>query len=77
MRTKYREKIQPHCCICEEPFWADDMVHTDTMSEQIQHAECFMWKLEYLKEMGTFEDIVNRHPRYSKIFLVMKKNLVN
>ncbi|MGM0903043.1 MAG: hypothetical protein ACQEXB_18340 [Bacillota bacterium] len=73
---KKREKIQPHCAVCEQPFWEEDLVHTDTMFDGIQHAECFSWKTEYIKEMGTYGEIVSKDKRKNSLFLILKKPVV-
>ncbi|UOE53600.1 hypothetical protein [Cytobacillus oceanisediminis] len=72
---KLIKKLQPHCVKCGEPFWEEDIVHTDTMFEQIQHIECFIFKPEYIKETGTFGDIVREHQEYKKIFLVLRRGM--
>jgi hypothetical protein len=64
------EKVQPHCMVCEEPFRKNDIVHTDTMFTQIQHAKCFIYKDQFIKDTGTYEEIVNKYPRYKEAFVV-------
>lgn len=71
--TEFKNLIQPHCATCGEAFWAEDLVHTDTMFEQIQHVECFSFKTQYIKETGTFEEIVNKHQMYKYNFHILKK----
>jgi hypothetical protein len=68
-----REKIQPHCIVCSKPFKRTDKVYTDTMSIQIQHTKCFIYKPEFIKDKGTFEEIVNKYPQYKKSFIVTDK----
>lgn len=72
---KINGKIQPHCGPCGKPFWEDDLVQTDNMFEQIQHVECFTFKREYIKETGSFGDIVRKHPNYNKTFLILQRSL--
>ncbi|MBT2710550.1 hypothetical protein J7I91_21640 [Pseudomonas sp. ISL-84] len=61
---KFNGKIHPHCGPCGEPLWKSDRVHTDTMFEQIQHVDCFTFQPKYIKDTGTFGEIVSRHPIY-------------
>lgn len=62
--------MQPHCEVCEKPFKRKDIVHTDTMFTQIQHVKCFIYKPEFIKDTGTYEEIVNKYPTYKKNFIV-------
>lgn len=64
------EKIQPHCNVCGKPFKRTDKVYTDTMFTQIQHAKCFMYRPEFIKDRGTYEEIVNKYPDYRRSFIV-------
>lgn len=68
-----KEKIQPHCEVCLKPFKRNDKVHTDTLSNQIFHVKCFYFKPEFIKDTGTYEEIVNKYPRYKKVFIVSDK----
>ena len=65
------EKIQPHCEFCRKPFKRNDLVYTDTMYTQIQHAKCFIYKPEFIKDKGTYEEIVNKYPEYKRSFVVL------
>ncbi|MFC4799465.1 hypothetical protein ACFPA1_08850 [Neobacillus sp. GCM10023253] len=71
------EKMQPHCEVCKKPFKRKDLVHTDTMFTQIQHVKCFIYKPEFIKDTGTYEDIVNKYPAYKKAFIVSDKPITN
>lgn len=64
------EKVQPHCMVCLEPFKKDDQVFTDNLFTQIQHASCFIYRKEFIKDAGTYEEIVNKYPDYKRIFIV-------
>lgn len=64
------EKIQPRCEVCNQPFRKGDIVQTDTLATQIFHADCFMYKEEFIKETATYEEIVNKYPQYKKAFIV-------
>lgn len=65
-----KEKVQPHCSVCMKPFRKGESVKTDTMQGQIMHAECFIWKDEFIKDVGTYEEIVNKYPVFKKNFIV-------
>lgn len=67
------EKVQPHCTVCKKPFKRTDLVYTDTMFTQIHHAQCFIYKPEFIKDTGTYEEIVNKYPNYKKSFIVSDK----
>jgi hypothetical protein len=71
------EKIQPHCVVCLRPFKRTDLVHTDTFGTQIQHANCFMYKPEFIKDSGTYEEIVNKYPSYKKSFIISDKPITD
>jgi hypothetical protein len=71
------EKVQPHCVGCHKPFKRTDLVHTDTFGTQIQHIKCFMFKPEFIKDTGTYEEIVNKYPNYKKSFIVSDKPVSN
>jgi hypothetical protein len=64
------EKVQPHCFVCSKPFRKGELVKTDTMEGQIQHANCFIWKDEFIKDVGTYEEIVEKNPVFKKHFIV-------
>jgi hypothetical protein len=64
------EKVQPHCMVCCKPFKRKDIVFTDTMFTQIQHAKCFIYSSERIKDIGTYEEIVNKYPEYKSSFIV-------
>jgi hypothetical protein len=68
-----KEKVQPHCMVCLKPFKRTDLVYTDTIFTQIQHAKCFYYKPELIKDKGTYEEIVNKYPDYKKDFIVSDK----
>ena len=72
-----KEKIQPHCIVCKKPFKITDMVYTDTIFNQIQHIDCFIFQEKYIKEKDTYEDIVHKYPEYSKIFIVSDNPVVS
>lgn len=72
-----KEKIQPHCMVCRKPFKRNDKVHTDTMFTQIQHAKCFIYKPEFIKDTGSYEEIVNKYPNYLNSFIVSDKPIAN
>jgi hypothetical protein len=65
-----KQKIQPHCTVCEKPFKRLDKVLTDTMCTQIFHQECFIYYPKYIKDYGTYEEIVNKYPEYKRTFIV-------
>ncbi|CEG25306.1 hypothetical protein [Bacillus sp. B-jedd] len=71
------EKVQPHCMVCTKPFKRDDLVYTDTMFMQIQHAKCFNYKPELIKDRGTYEEIVGKYPQYQEIFIVSDNPVAN
>jgi hypothetical protein len=52
-------------------------VQTDTFGTQIQHANCFMFKSEFIKDRGTYQEIVNKYPSYKKSFIVSDKPVTN
>jgi hypothetical protein len=68
-----KEKVQPHCVVCLRPFKRTDLVQTDTFGTQIQHVNCFIYKPEFIKDSGTYEEIVNKYPNYKKSFIVSDK----
>lgn len=70
-------KVQPHCMICTKHLKRDDSVYTNTLYTQIQHVECFIYKPEYIKDTGTYEEIVNKYPRYKMSFIVSDKPLTS
>jgi hypothetical protein len=72
-----KEKVQPHCVVCKKPFKRTDLVHTDTMFSQIQHAKCFIYKGEFIKDSGSYEEIVSKYPDYKKAFIVSDKPITN
>ncbi|PGY11128.1 hypothetical protein [Bacillus sp. AFS031507] len=72
-----KEKVQPHCMVCNEPFKRKDLVYTDTMFTQIQHVKCFIYKPEFIKDTGTYEEIVNKYPHYKRPFIVSDKPITN
>lgn len=72
-----REKVQPHCVICLRPFKRTDLVQTSTFDTQIQHVNCFMFKSEFIKDRGTYEEIVNKYPNYKKSFIISDKPVTN
>ncbi|MEY2195758.1 hypothetical protein AB7942_23945 [Neobacillus sp. BF23-41] len=72
-----REKVQPHCMVCKKPFKRNDMVHTDTMFTQIQHVKCFIYNPEFIKDTGTYEEIVNKYLNYQKNFIVSDNPVTN
>ncbi|MFC4799459.1 hypothetical protein ACFPA1_08815 [Neobacillus sp. GCM10023253] len=72
-----KEKVQPHCVVCSKPFKRNDMVHTDTMFTQIQHVKCFIYKPEFIKDTGNYEQIVNKYPNYKRNFIVSEKPITN
>jgi uncharacterized pyridoxamine 5'-phosphate oxidase family protein len=72
-----REKVQPHCMVCRKPFKRNDQVYTDTMATQIQHAKCFIYKAEFIKDTGTYEEIVNKYPDYKRSFIISDKPITN
>ncbi|WLR55943.1 hypothetical protein LC048_02785 [Mesobacillus subterraneus] len=72
-----REKIQPHCVVCLKPFKRTDLVHTATFDLQIQHANCFMFKREFINDSGTYEEVVNKYPNFKKSFIVSDKPVTN
>ncbi|MEH7504060.1 hypothetical protein V7152_18930 [Neobacillus drentensis] len=65
-----KEKVQPHCMVFHKPFKRTDIVYTDTMFTQTQHGNCFIYKPEFIKDNGTYEEIVNKYPDYQKSFIV-------
>lgn len=65
-----KEKVQPHCMVCYEPFKRTDKIYTDTMFTQIQHAKCFIYSPEFIKDKGTYEEIVKKYLQYKKSFIV-------
>ncbi|WP_059173211.1 hypothetical protein [Bacillus sp. FJAT-27445] len=71
------EKVQPHCMVCAKPFKRNDLVYTDTMFTQIQHAGCFCYKQEFIKDKGTYEDIVGKYPEYLEKFIVSDQPVAN
>jgi uncharacterized pyridoxamine 5'-phosphate oxidase family protein len=71
------EKIQPHCMVCHKPFKRNDQVYTDTMFTQIQHVKCFIYIPEFIKDTGTYEEIVNIYPNYKESFIVSDKPITN
>ncbi|MCQ6282271.1 hypothetical protein [Bacillus sp. EB600] len=72
-----KEKVQPHCEVCGKPFKRNDMVNTDTLFTQIKHSKCFNFKPEFIKDTGTYEEIVNKYPKYKKVFIVKDKPITN
>lgn len=70
-------KVQPHCMVCNKPFKRTDRVHTDTIFTQIQHTTCFIYKPEFIKDTGTYEEIVNKYPNYKRSFIVSNKPITN
>ncbi len=60
------EKVQPHCMVCAKPFKRNDLVYKDIIFTQIQHAKCFCYKPEFIKDNGTYEDIVRKYPDTKK-----------
>lgn len=72
-----KEKVQPHCMVCYKPFKRTDKVYTDTMYTQIQHAKCFIYKPEFIKDKGTYEEIVNKYPNYKQSFIVSDKPITS
>lgn len=64
------EKVQPHCIVCKKPFKRKDIVFTDKIFRQIQHAKCFIYKKEYILDKGPYEQIVNKYPVYNNMFLI-------
>ncbi|WP_043929792.1 hypothetical protein [Bacillus sp. EB01] len=68
-----KEKVQPHCMVCAKPFKRNDLVYTDTILTQIQHAKCFLYKPELIKDKGTYEEIVMKYPEYQECFIVSDK----
>ncbi|WP_144549666.1 hypothetical protein [Bacillus sp. X1(2014)] len=70
-----KEKVQPHCMVCYKPFKSTDKVYTDTMFAQIQHAKCFIYKPEFIKDKGTYEEIVNKYPNTKKYLLYLINRL--
>lgn len=72
-----KEKVQPHCMVCKKPFKRDDKVYTDTLFTQIQHVKCFIYKPEFIKDTGTYEEIVNNHPQYKLSFIVSDKPITS
>ncbi|WHZ04944.1 hypothetical protein QNH48_10115 [Neobacillus sp. YX16] len=63
--------------VCRKPFKRNDQVHTDTMATQIQHAKCFIYKAEFIKDTGTYEEIVNKYPNYKRSFIVSDNPITN
>lgn len=72
-----QEKVQPHCEGCLRPFKRTDLVYTDTFGTQIQHVRCFFFKPEFIKDSGTYEEIVNKYPSYKESFIVSDKPVTN
>ncbi|PFG07156.1 hypothetical protein [Bacillus sp. es.034] len=72
-----KEQIQPHCMVCCEPFKRTDEVLTDNLFTQIQHTKCFIYRPEFIKDKGTYEEIVNMYPDYKKVFIVSDKPVTN
>lgn len=72
-----REKIQPHCMVCRKPFKREDKVYTDTMFTQILHVKCFIYKREFIKDTGTYQEIVEKHPQYQRSFIVSDKPITD
>jgi cell division protein FtsX len=40
------------------------------MFTQILHAKCFIYKPQFIKDRGTYEEIVNKYPDYKSSFIV-------
>jgi hypothetical protein len=47
------------------------------MFTQIQHAKCFIYKPECVKDKETYEEIVNKYPEYKKAFIVSDTPITN
>ena len=69
-----RNKVQPHCMVCRKPFKRNDQVYTDTLATQIQHTKCFIYKPEFIKDTGTYEEIVNKYPNYKNFTFLLINN---
>ncbi len=76
-RELSKEKVQPHCMVCHNPFKKDDLVCTDKMFNQIQHEDCFIYHEDLIKDAGTYEEIVNMYPQYKEAFIVSEKPVGN
>lgn len=72
-----KEKVQPHRMVCNEPFKRNDIVHTDTMVTQIQHVKYFIYKPEFIKDTGAYEEIVNKYSHYKRSCIVSDKPITN
>lgn len=47
------------------------------MFNQIQHEDCFIYNEEFIKDMGTYEEIVNMYPQYKTAFIVSNNPVAN
>lgn len=72
-----RKKVQPHCMVCRKPFKREYKVYTDIMATQIQHTKCFIYKTEFIKDTGTYEEVVNKYPNYKRSFIVTDKPITD
>lgn len=62
-------KIQPHCSACMKKLKSEESVVLADMYF-IQHTECFAWQERYILDKGTLKEVVSRHEKYFKGFLL-------
>lgn len=63
--------------VCHKPFKKNDLVLTDKMFNQIQHEDCFIYNVEFIKDVGTYEEIVEMNPQYKNTFIVSENPEAN
>jgi len=70
-------KSSTSCMACRKPFKRNDKVYTDTMFTQILHVKCFIYKREFIKDTGTYQEIVEKYPLYQRSFIVTDKPITD
>jgi hypothetical protein len=57
------KKIVPCCGVCMKEMKKGQFVILDR-TNAIQHAKCSRWKEDFIKDKGTYEEIVYKYPHY-------------
>jgi hypothetical protein len=63
------EKKVPICIFCRYELKADHYVYLDGLNG-IVHEACSQWERDFIKDQGTYEEIVAKYPLYFSKFKV-------
>jgi hypothetical protein len=61
--VQFSMKKIPYCGVCTRKMRKGQIVILDR-TNAIQHAKCSIWKADFIKDKGTYEEIVNKYPHY-------------